>query len=318
MTKIIVLDGFACNPGDLSWDSLGAYGDLTVYDHTASADVIERIGDADIVCTNEVQLDDSVFRACPSLQYIGLLATGYDNIDCLAARNRQIVVSNVPGYGTESVAQHAFALILESCLHVGHHIEQVRSGRWNQNQNYFHEDFPLVELHQKTIGVVGYGRIGQAIARIALGFSMKVLVSSRHPENIDPAAVHAVSLDMLCQRADFICLTLPLTEGTRGMVDVNRISQMKPGVVLVNTARGALVHEDAIIEALQTKKISFYAADVVTVEPIPPGHPFLILENALITPHLAWATKESRYRLMDLAAQNLAMFLAGKPMNVVN
>lgn len=310
--KIVVLDGYTENPGDLSWDALGALGELTVYEHTRPEEVEERIGDAEIILTNKTPVSARTMDANPNLKYIGVLATGYNIVDVDAARRRGIVVSNVPSYGTMAVAQFTFALLLEICHHAGHHNQAVQEGRWTRSRDYCFWDYPLIELAGKTMGIVGYGRIGQATARMAKAFGMEVLAcgSSRRREGL-------TMLDEVLSNSDVISLHCPLTGENAGMINRNTIAKMKDGVILINTARGQLIDEMDLRQALLSGKVRAAAVDVVSAEPIHPDNPLLGLDNCLITPHIAWAPKESRARLMEVTVENVAAFLRGSPQNNV-
>ena len=309
--KIIILDGYAENPGDLSWDGFAALGELTVYERTPAEEIIPRIGDAQIVITNKTPITAQTLDACPQVRYVGVLATGYNVVDVQAACKRGVVVTNVPCYGTAAVAQHVFALLLELCHHVGHHNNAVQQGRWSASPDFCFWDHPLVELAGKTMGIIGLGRIGRAVADIARAFGMNVLACSAH------GGEGTVSLEEVIRQSDVISLHCPLTPDNAGMINAEAIAQMKDGVFIINTARGPLIDEAALRAALLSGKVRGAAVDVVSVEPIPAGHPLMGLDNCLITPHIAWAPKESRQRLMDTAVENLQAFLSGTPQNNV-
>ena len=309
--KIVILDGYAENPGDLSWEGFEALGSLTVYDHTPEEDIIPRIGDAEAVITNKTPISAQTLAACPGIRYIGVLATGYNVVDIEAARKCGIVVTNVPSYGTAAVAQHVFALLLELCHYVGHHNAAVQQGRWTNGRDFCFWDYPLIELAGKTMGVVGYGRIGRAVADIARAFGMQVLCCSAH------GGKEQVTLEEVIRRSDVISLHCPLTPDNAGMINAETISRMKDGVMIINTARGQLIDESALREALLSSKVRGAAVDVASVEPIRANNPLLGLDNCLITPHIAWAAYEARQRLMDTAVGNLAAFLEGHPINNV-
>ena len=308
--KIVILDGHVENPGDLSWEALAQLGDLTVYDRTAPEDVVSRIGDAPIVITNKTLITESILAACPQIRYVGVLATGYNVVDIAAAKARGIVVTNVPAYSTQAVAQFTMALLLEICHHVGRHSDGVHAGKWSACQDFAYWDHPLIELMGKTIGIVGYGRIGQATAKVAEALGMKVLAYSRHGQG-EPY----VPLDELYARSDVISLHCPLTAENAKMIDKSAIAKMKDGVILLNTARGGLINEGDLREALLSGKVYAAAADVAAVEPIPADCPLLGLNNMIFTPHIAWACYETRQRLMDIAVDNVRQFLAGTPVN---
>lgn len=320
--KIVILDGYTENPGDLSWDGFAALGELTVYDRTEDTGteaLKERIGEAEIVITNKCPLTRELLEACPQIRYIGVLATGYNIVDVDAAREKGIPVTNIPGYGTETVAQYTFALLLELCCHVGHHSREVEKGRWAREKDFCFWDYPMTELAGKTLGLIGFGRIGQAVARIAQAFGMKVLVYSRtrKPE-LESRTCRFVSLEALLAVSDVISLHCPLFPETKEIINKETISRMKDGVRLLNTSRGPLIQEDDLAEALKSGKVAAAALDVLCQEPASPSNPLPGLENCLITPHIAWAAKEARERLMQIAVNNLKAFLEGKPENVVN
>lgn len=309
--KIVILDGYTENPGDLSWDGFAALGDLAVYEHTPEDEIIRRIADAEIVITNKTPITAQTFAACPQIRYVGVLATGYNVVDVEAARRRGIAVANVPTYGTMAVAQHTFALLLELCHHVGAHNAAVQQGRWTNGRDFCFWDYPLTELCGKTLGVIGYGRIGQAVANIARALGMQVLAcSARGGEN-------QVSLDAVIAQSDVISLHCPLTKENEKFINRQTIARMKDGVMIVNTARGQLIDEEALRDALLCGKVSGAAVDVASAEPIRAENPLLGLPNCIITPHIAWAPKESRQRLMDVAVSNLEVFLKGEPVNNV-
>ena len=311
--KIIVLDGYAANPGDLSWDALAALGELTVYDRTDAKDVVSRIGDAQVILTNKTLITQAVLEACPSLRYVGVLATGYNVVDLEAAKQQNVVVTNIPAYSTAAVAQFTFALLLELCHRVGHHADAVAQGRWTASEHFCFWDYPLMELAGKTIGLIGYGQIGQATAAVARALGMKVLAYTPRGNGPD-----FVPLETLLKESDVISLHCPLTPANQGMINRETIAQMKDGVLLLNTARGGLIVDQDLRDALLSGKIAAAAVDVATAEPIPADNPLLGLENCLITPHIAWAPKEARIRLMNIAVENVRQFLAGTPVNQVN
>ena len=310
--KIVILDGHVENPGDLSWDALAALGELTVYDRTAPKDVITRIGDAPVILTNKTVISREILDACPSVRYIGVLATGYNVVDVAAAKEKGVVVTNVPAYSTQAVAQFTMALLLEICHHVGRHSDAVHAGKWSACPDFAFWDYPLMELQGKTLGIIGYGRIGQATAKVARALGMNVIAYSRHGQG-DPY----VPLEELYARSDIISLHCPLTVENTGMINRETIAKMKDGVILLNTARGALINEADLREALLSGKVCAAAADVAAVEPIPASSPLLGLDNMIFTPHIAWACFETRQRLMDIAVDNVRQFLAGTPVNNV-
>ena len=312
MEKIIILDGGVANPGDLSWDDLAALGDLTVYDYTAPQDVIPRIGDASIILTNKTVISADVISACPNLRYIGVLATGYNVIDIAEAKKRGIIVANVPAYSTPTVAQLTMALLLEIALHVGHHSRVVHEGKWSACRDFAFWDYPLMELAGKTFGIVGYGSIGKAVAKLAQAFGMNVLAYSRHG-----AEDFHTELDELYAKADIVSLHCPLTAENTGMINKETIAKMKNGVIILNTARGGLINEADLREALLSGKVYAAASDVTCKEPINADSPLLGLDNMIITPHIAWAATEARQRLLSVAIDNVRQYLCGNPQNNV-
>lgn len=316
--KIVVLDGYTENPGDLSWDALGALGTLTVYDRTAPGEIAARVEDAEIVLVNKTPLTQETIRACPSLRYIGLLATGYNVVDTAAAREKGIEVCNIPTYGTAAVSQYVFALLLELCHHVGHHAQAVRDGRWAAAPDWCFWDYPLMELAGKTMGFVGFGRIGQRAAHIAKAMGMEVLAYDNHPNDAGRVLGSYVSLEELLSRSDVVSLHCPLFPETQGMINRTTIAGMRDGAMLINTSRGPLVVEEDLAEALNAGKLGGAALDVLCAEPPRKDNPLLTAKNCWITPHIAWAPKESRQRLMDIAVENVRAFLGGQPVNVVN
>lgn len=311
--NIVVLDGYAANPGDLSWAPMEKLGALRVYDRTAPQDVAERIGDAEIVFTNKVVLNRDLLAGAKKLKYVGVLATGYNVVDVAAARELGVTVTNIPAYSTDSVAQLVFALLLEICHHVGDHSRAVHAGRWSSNPDFCFWDSPLMELRGKTMGVIGYGRIGKRVAEIARCFGMNVLAWTRTPR--DP---ECVSLDELLRASDVVTLHCPLFPETQNLINRETIAKMKDGAILINTSRGPVVNDLDLSEALKSKKLYAAAADVATVEPIPADNPLLGLDNMFFTPHIAWATFEARTRLMDIAVENLEAYLNHRPQNVVS
>ena len=319
MMKIVVLDGYTENPGDLSWEGLAQFGQLRVYDRTGSEEeVIRRIGEAEVVFVNKVPISRRVLDACPNIRFISVLATGYNVIDVKAAAEKGIPVSNVPAYGTAAVAQFAMALLLEVCHHVAHHSEAVHQGRWASNPDWCFWDYPLIELSGKTMGIIGFGRIGQATGRIARAMGMEVLAYSRSVREEAKELAEYVDLDSLLARSDVIVLHCPLFPDTEGIINKANIAKMKDGVIIINNSRGQLVVEQDLAEALNSGKVLAAGLDVVSTEPIRPDNPLLGAKNCLITPHISWAPRESRQRIMDASVENLRAFLAGKPVNVVN
>ncbi len=315
--KIVVLDGYAANPGDLDWGPLSALGQLTVHDRTPAALTLERAAGARAVLTNKVVLGAAELAALPELRYIGVLATGYNVVDTSAAGERGIVVTNIPAYSTPSVAQHVFALLLELTRGVGRHNALVHAGRWSSAPDFAFWEGLQVELAGLAIGIVGFGAIGQAVARIARAFDMQVLVQTRRPDPVAWPEVSFVGLDELFARADVVSLHCPLTEDTKGLVNAARLERMNPSAYLINTGRGPLVDEAALARALQAGQLAGAGLDVLALEPPPADSPLLTAPNCVITPHLAWATTAARRRLLATAAANLQAFLAGTPRNRV-
>lgn len=316
--KIVVLDGYTENPGDLSWEQLEALGELTVYDRTPADKVIERIGDAEIVYTNKTPITRQTMDACPNIKFISVLATGYNVVDYTAAKEKGIPVTNVPTYGTASVAQFAIALLLEVCHHAAHHDRAVHEGRWESNPDWCFWDYPLIELAGKTMGIIGLGRIGQATARIAKALGMRVIAADSVKTQAGAEAAEYVELDTLLAESDVIALHCPLFPETEGIINKTTIAKMKDGVIIINNSRGPLVVEQDLADALNSGKVYAAGLDVVSTEPIKGDNPLLKAKNCIITPHISWAPKESRARIMDAAAENLKAFLAGEPINVVN
>ncbi len=319
--KIVVLDGYTENPGDLSWEELEKLGDVTVYDRSSRTDedeAIARIGEAEIVITNKTPITKKILDACPSIRYIGLLSTGYNIADYVYAREKGIPVTNVPGYGTDTVAQYTFALLLEICHHVAHHSEAVYAGRWEKCEDFCFWDFSQIELAGKTMGIIGFGRIGQKVGTIAKAFGMKVLAYSPHEYKSGRAIGTYVSLDTLLAESDIISLHCPLFPETEGLINRETIDKMKDGAILLNTGRGQLVVEQDLADALNSGKLAAAAMDVVSTEPIEGDNPLLGAKNCIITPHIAWAAKEARQRIMDCVVSNLKAYLKGEPENVVN
>jgi glycerate dehydrogenase len=317
--KIVVLDGYTENPGDLSWEGLAALGELTVYDRTPASFIISRIGDAEVVYTNKVPLSKQTISACPALKFIGVLATGYNIVDVDAARVRGIVVTNIPTYGTAALAQFAIAMLLEICHHYAHHSDAVRAGRWENNPEWCFWDYPLIELAGKTMGIIGYGRIGQATGRIARAMGMRILAFDTHPDHaLESEGSTYVALDELLVNSNVIALHCPLLPETEGIINKRTITKMKDGVILLNNSRGQLIVEQDLADALNSGKIYAAGLDVVSSEPICADNPLLSAKNCFISPHISWATKESRSRLMAIAVENLRSFLAGAPINVMN
>jgi glycerate dehydrogenase len=321
MAKIVVLDGYAENPGDLSWDELAKLGELQVYDRTSCTDddeIISRIGDAAYVYTNKTPIRKAVLDACPGIRFISMLATGYNVVDVAAAKEKGIPVCNIPTYGTAAVAQFAIALLLEICHNIGHHSNAVHNGKWANSADWCFWDYPLIELEGKTMGIIGLGRIGQRTAAIAKALGMKVIAYDEHPSDAGKAVADYVDLDTLLKTSDVIALHCPLFPSTEGIINKDSISKMKDGVIILNNSRGPLIVEKDLADALNSGKVAAAGLDVVSSEPIKNDNPLLQAKNCFITPHISWAPKESRQRLMDAAVENLRQFLAGTPVNVVN
>ena len=318
--KIVVLDGYTENPGDLNWEKLKKLGELTVYDRTSVTDeneIISRIGDAEVVITNKTPITKNIMDACPGIKYIAMLATGYNVVDYVYARKKGIPLSNVPSYGTASVGQFAIAMLLELCHHVAHHSQTVHEGKWEHCQDWCYWDYPLIELDGKTMGIVGYGAIGSAVGAVAQAFGMKLLVTARHEKPV-PEGARFVSLPELLAQSDVVSLHCPQTAENARMIDAGALAQMKDGAILLNTARGGLLDEQAVADALRSGKLLAAGMDVVSAEPIRADNPLLTAPNCFLTPHIAWAPLETRRRLQAISAENLRAFLAGKPQNVVN
>ena len=315
--RLVVLDGYTLNPGDLSWDALPAGVDCQVFDRTAPDEVYERAKDADILLTNKTQLTSSVLRSLPSLKYIGVLATGYNVVDVEQAKRQNIVVTNVPAYGTASVTQLVFALILELCNHVGQHSDAVRSGAWSRSSDWSFWQTPLLELHGKTLGIVGYGRIGQSVGRLAQAFGMDVVVTTSRPPAHQADGERWATLDEVFAQSDIVSLHCPLNASTNGMVHAGRLAQMKREALIINTSRGGLIVEDDLADALNAERIAGAGLDVLSTEPPRESNPLLQAKHCIVTPHLAWATREARSRLMATALANLAAWLSRQPQNVV-
>ncbi|PXX22070.1 D-2-hydroxyacid dehydrogenase [Arenibacter sp. ARW7G5Y1] len=319
--KIVVLDGHTLNPGDLSWGKLKEFGELTVHDRTDYNNdiIIKTIGNAEIVLTNKTPLPKEVLDKVPSLKYIGVLATGYNIVDVDTAKKLGMVVTNVPSYGTTAVAQMTMALLLEMCHHVGDHNRAVKEGEWSKSKDFCFWNYPLIELDGKTLGIIGFGRIGQATAKLAQAFGMNILTSgSRKRPELESGSCKQVAMDELLMQSDVISLHCPLTPETEGIINASNISKMKDGAMIINTSRGQLIVEQDLKEALDNGKLAGAALDVVSKEPIAGDNPLLRANNCIITPHIAWAPKESRSRLLNTALENLEAFLNGNPINVVN
>lgn len=316
--KIVVLDGYTLNPGDLSWDGLRALGECAIYDRTPPELTVERARGATVVLTNKVIVGREQMAQLPDMRYIGVLATGYNIVDTAAARERGIPVTNVPEYGTRSVAQMTFALLLELAQHVGHHAQTVREGRWTESPDFCYWDYPLVELAGKTMGIVGIGRIGRAAAELALAFGMTVLAHDVNTPPSLPAGVRMTELETLLRESDVVSLHCPLTAENQGLINAERLGLMKPTAFLINTSRGPLIVARDLADALNSSRLAGAGVDVLPVEPPPADNPLFTAKNCLVTPHIAWATGAARARLMDTVVENLRAFLAGKAQNVVN
>lgn len=317
--KIVVLDGYTLNPGDLSWDGLNALGDVVVYDRTPANKTVERIGDAEIIFTNKTVITKEVLDACSSIKFIGVLATGYNVVDVTIAKEKGIPVANIPNYGTTAVAQLTIALLLEICHQIGEHNRSVTNGDWTNCQDWCYWNHPLMELNGKILGIIGFGRIGQNTARIAQALGMKILAyGSSEVEALKSDTLQYVTLDKLLENSDVISLHCPLFESTQGIINKNNIDKMKDGVIIINTARGPLIVEEDLAEALNSGKVYAAALDVVSAEPIKADNPLLTAKNCILTPHIAWAPKETRSRLMNIAVDNLKNYLENTPINIVN
>ena len=317
--KIVVLDGYTLNPGDISWEGMEAFGELTVYDRTKAEDVVARIGDAEVVYTNKTPITRETLDACPNVKFIGVLATGYNIVDIAAAKEKGIPVSNIPTYGTAAVSQVAIGLLLELCHPIGEHSDAVKAGEWTSNPDWCFWKYPLVELDGKTMGIIGFGRIGQDTGKIAQALGMKVLAydAFKRPE-LETETCHYVDLDTLLAESDVIALHCPLFPDTEGIINKDTIAKMKDGVMIINNSRGPLVVEQDLRDALDSGKVAGAAVDVVSTEPIQMDNPLIGAKNVIITPHISWAPKESRQRLMNIAVDNLKCYVEGKPQNVVN
>lgn len=319
--KIVVLDGYTENPGDLSWDALKALGEVTIYDRTSyeESDLIrQRIADAQIVVTNKTPITKATLDACPGIRLVAVMATGFNVVDIRYARQKGIDVVNVPTYGTASVSQYSIALLLEICHHIGHHSQSVREGRWAENADWCYWDYPLIELAGKTMGIVGFGRIGQAEGAIAKALGMDIIAYDPYPNDSGREIARYVSLEELYQLSDVISLHCNLTPENTGMINRDSIAKMKDGVIIINNARGQLIVEQDLCDALESAKVAAAGLDVVSTEPIRADNPLLKARNCIITPHISWAPKESRQRIMDCTVSNIRAFLCGSPVNVVN
>lgn len=317
--KIVVLDGYTLNPGDLDWQQFSRYGELEVYDRTKTEEeAIERISDAEIVFTNKTPITAEVIEKCPRMKFIGVLATGYNVIDIKAAQVAGVTVCNVPTYGTAAVAQYSIALLLEICCHVGHHSNTVKEGRWEKSDDWCYWDYPLIELQDKTIGIIGFGRIGRQEGAIAKALGMKVLANDPYPTDAGREIAEYMELDELYAKSDIISLHCNLTDENYGMINRQSIKQMKNGVIIINNSRGQLVNEQDLADALNEGRVRAAGLDVVSTEPIRPGNPLKNAKNCIITPHISWASRECRKRIMDISVNNLKSYLDGKPVNTVS
>jgi glycerate dehydrogenase len=317
--KIVVLDGFTLNPGDLNWDGLKELGETEIYDRTPAELIVERAKGAEILFTNKTLLGEEIFSQLQDLKYIGVLATGYNVVDIEAAKKRNIPVVNIPTYGTSSVAQMVFALVLELCHHVQDHSTAVMAGTWSESKDFCFWNYPLIELAGKTMGIIGFGRIGQTVADIAEAFGMKVLGYDNYKSDQSHRKNFKwVELPELLEQSDFVSLHCPLFNETRGLINKDTLKKMKNTAFLINTSRGPLIVDKDLADALNNGVIAGTGLDVLSVEPPKKDNPLFSAKNCLITPHISWATKEARFRLMDIAVENLAEFLKGNPINVVN
>ena len=312
-TAIVILDGFTANPGDISWAAIEALGNCKIYDRTGEADVVARAADADIVLTNKTLITQKSLAALPRLRYIGVLATGYNTVDVQAAQQRGILVCNVPEYSTPNVTQAVFALLLELTNRTGHHSQTVHEGRWSASPDFCYWDGELVELAGRTLGIVGYGRIGKAVAAVGRAFGMQILAHRRTASD-DP---QFVSLDRLLSESDVVSLHCPLVPDTKELINAATLAQMKPSAFLINTARGALIHEPDLAAALNAERIAGAGLDVLSVEPPLASNPLLSARNCVLTPHIAWATRNARLRLLEVTAANIRSYLLNRPQNVI-
>lgn len=316
--KIVILDGFTVNPGDLSWSALESLAEVEVYDRTSEDQIVPRCKGAEIVLTNKVVLDSSVLNQLPRLMYIGVLATGYNVVDLEVASRQSIVVTNIPSYSTDSVAQMVFSHLLNIVNRTDHYAQENRNGRWSKNQDFCYLDHTLSELAGKRMGIVGLGNIGMAVAKIALAFNMEVIAYTSKSEEELPEGVRSVTMEELFTSSGVISLHCPLTESTRHLVNASRLRTMKPSAILINTGRGPLVCDQDVADALNSHTIAAYAADVLTEEPPKADNPLLSAKNCYLTPHIAWATYEARQRLINICVENVKAFIEGEPQNQVN
>lgn len=317
--KIVVLDGYTLNPGDLSWEALNKLGDVTIHDRTPPNEIVNRCAGAEIVLTNKTPLDEASLNQLPDLKYVGVLATGYNIINTAVCKSKGIIVANVPGYGTASVVQLTFALLMELTLHVQRHSDAVMDGKWSHSADFCFWDFPLIELEGKTLGIIGFGSIGQKVGDVATAFGMNLIATGRrqtdqsHRKNFK-----WVSVDELLEKSDVISIHCPLTPETQGLINKDSLAKMKRSAFLLNTSRGPVIKDADLADALNNNVIAGAGIDVLSVEPPPLDNPLFKAKNCIITPHIAWATKEARSRLMDIAVNNLSAFINGSPVNVVN
>lgn len=317
--NIVILDGYTINPGDLSWDGLKQLGDVVIYDRTTKNEILERSRDAAILFTNKVPLDGSIIKQLPSLKFIGVLATGFNVIDIEAAKLASVIVSNVPGYSTDSVVQMTFALLLEHCHHVQRHSDSVRGGEWSEAADWCYWNSPLIELAGKTIGIIGFGRIGRKVGDVASSFGMNIIGAGRHQtDQSHRNNFRWATIPDLLEQSDVVSIHCPLVPETKGLINKESLQLMKTSGFLINTSRGPIIVDDDLADALNNKVIAGAGIDVLSVEPPLKNNPLFHAKNCIITPHIAWATKEARSRLMDMAISNLSAFIAGKPVNVVN
>jgi glycerate dehydrogenase len=322
--KIVILDGYALNPGDLSWEGIEEFGEVEIYDRTPKAKILERAEGAEVLLTNKTPLSRETIESLPELEYIGVLATGYNVADIEAAAENEVIVTNAPDYSTNAVAQFTVALLLEAALHVGEHNRAVKAREWSKSEDFCFWNYPLIELQNKTLGIIGFGSIGQRTAELALAFGMNVITYDRSPTkkienpNIETDAVDFLNLNQLYAQSDVISLQCPLTEETSGLINQQSIARMKDGVIIVNTARGGLIVEEDLAAALKSGKIQTAALDVLTSEPPAASNVILNSENTIITPHIAWATKESRQCLMNIVYENIKGYIGGNIINQVN
>ena len=316
--KITVLDGYSLNPGDMSWDELKALGDVEIFDRTPREQVVERAKDSEIILTNKVKIDDEIMSQLPQLMYVGVLATGYNVVDVKAANKRGIIVTNIPTYSTDSVAQMTFAHILTISNRVEHYAIENRKGRWSNNPDFCYWDTPLVDLTGKTLGIVGLGHIGLRVAAIAQQFGMDVFAYTSKTAAELPLGIQKTTLEGLYAVSDILTLHCPLTDETRELINARSIAKMKKGIVIINTGRGQLINEHDVAEALKSEYICGYGADVMSEEPPKEDNELLLQPNAFITPHIAWASMDSRIRLMNQTVKNIKAFMNGRPINVVN